>query len=347
MEGGALAPPFLFKSFSCFPTIWDHQAIAVNHSLDHLFIMVNLLNAKALKEQASLVDLLNRLGYTPVKKSGKEQMYRSMLRDDDRKPSFAVDDELGVWFDHGTRKGGNIIDFGLLYWKGLSFNEVIEKIQQVTLIVQGEKKLRPRLNGKAASYTIEEVKPIGTHPAITTYLKSRGIFEIGKDLLSEVYYYIEDDANERKHFFAAAWKNENGSWEVRNKYFKGCLGHKAITFIPGHEKNLAVFEGFMNYLSWKVENPSVNQSIIILNTLALLPEGIDKAIQFSAIDIYFDRDRPGHTATNELIKALPYATDRSRIYSGYNDYNDRLISRLKSKPEAEPPEIKQKSSFSY
>ena len=54
--------------------------------------------------------------------------------------------------------------------------------------------------------------------------------------------------------FAAGWLNEAGGWEVRNKYFKGCLGQKAISFIPGHQKELCVFEGYINYLSWKTEN---------------------------------------------------------------------------------------------
>lgn len=78
--------------------------------------MANLLTAKELKEQGSIVDLLSRLGHQPVPKRGREKMYISMLRDDDTDPSFSVNDELGVWFDHGAGKGGNIIDFGLAYW---------------------------------------------------------------------------------------------------------------------------------------------------------------------------------------------------------------------------------------
>jgi hypothetical protein len=73
----------------------------------------------------------------------------------------------------------------------------------------------------------------------------------------------------------------------------------------------------------------------VLNTLALLRNGIDKAKAFSSIDIYFDRDQPGLTATKDFMKALPYASDRSAAYQGYNDYNDKVKAGMEqaAKPE--------------
>jgi hypothetical protein len=310
--------------------------------------MNNYLNLQDLKEKASLVELLAKLGFHPAKKSRNSHIYHSMLRDNDTVPSFNVNDELGVWFDHGTGKGGNIIDFGLAYWKHLSFSEVVEKIKEVCAIAielkpsQG----RPRRPVRIPHYIVEKTEAIGTHPAITDYLKSRGIFEIAGTLLNEVYYYVEDPKGIRKHFFAAGWKNENGSWEVRNKYFKGCLGNKGISFIQGHKKNLAVFEGYMNYLSWKLENPAAQQSALILNSLALLNAGLAKAREFSSIDLFLDRDSPGFTATQEFIGALPYATDRSSAYRDYNDYNDKLVASIKQMLVNDREEIGPKSSIS-
>ncbi|WDF77065.1 toprim domain-containing protein [Mucilaginibacter sp. KACC 22773] len=291
--------------------------------------MNNLLTAKELKEQGSLVDLLSRLGYQPVPKRGREKMYISMLRDNDTQPSFSVNDDLGVWFDHGAGKGGNIIDFGLAYWKNLGFNEVVKKIQEVCSIAPTEQRVpRPRKPVKV-QHVVERVKPIGVHPAITDYLKSRGVFDVAKFYLSEVYYYIEDENDVRKHYFAAGWLNENNSWEVRNRYFKGCMGHKGITIIPGHPKKAAVFEGFIDFLSWRFDNPDADHSIIVLNTLTLLQQGITKAKAFSSLDIYFDRDKAGKLASRDFIKALPYATDRSVIYEGFNDYNDKIKAQVK------------------
>ncbi|WEA00740.1 toprim domain-containing protein [Mucilaginibacter sp. SJ] len=291
--------------------------------------MSNLLTAKEIKEQLSLVNLLARLGFHPVPKKGKEKMYISMIRDNDVNPSFAVNDDLGVWFDHGIGKGGNIIDFGLMFWKNLDFNGVVNRLQNLCspdAVPIREK--RPRKQTKAY-HVVERVRPIGNHPAITDYLKSRGVYEIAKFYLSEVYYYMEDEKNARKHYFAAGWLNEQQSWEVRNRYFKGCMGHKAITFIPAHEKNAAVFEGFIDFLSWRFENPDASHSIIVLNTLSLLKQGINKAKAFSSLDVYFDRDKAGVLATREFLKALPYATDRSKVYEEFNDYNDKIKALLK------------------
>src|ERR1700754_529032 len=86
------------------------------------------LKASEIKDNYSLADLLARLGYEPVKRVRNEHLYLSMLRDSDTTPSFSVNDNKGTWYDFGERKGGNIIDFGLAYWKGLPFQDVLEKI---------------------------------------------------------------------------------------------------------------------------------------------------------------------------------------------------------------------------
>ena len=291
-------------------------------------MMNDFVSAKAIREQVSIVDLLARLGYKPLPRHGREKVYVSMIRDNDTSPSFSVNDDLGVWFDHGIRKGGNVIDFGLAYWKGLAFNDVLAKILEVCQVEPEKKSGRPRKAVKLPHYIVEHVKDVGTHPAITGYLRGRGVFDIARQFLCEVYYYIEDDKGQRKNYFAAGWQNENKGWEVRNKYFKGCIGHKAISFIQGHPKNVSVFEGFMDFLSWKTENSGKDNSVIILNTLALLRIGIEKAKSFSTIDIYFDRDASGLSATRDFVKALPYASDRSLAYEGFNDYNDKLVASI-------------------
>jgi hypothetical protein len=307
----------------------------VNHSSSYLIVMENLLNAKELKEQGSMVDLLARLGFHPVPKRGREKMYISMIRNNDHIPSFAVNDELGVWFDHGIGKGGNIIDFGLAYWKNSGFNEVIRKLQNICALDPPKPRAqRPRKPVKVY-HVVERVKPLGVHPAITDYLRSRGVYDIAKFYLNEVYYYIEDDKDVRKHYFAAGWLNENNSWEVRNRYFKGCMGHKGITYIPGHPKNAVVFEGFIDFLSWRLEHPDAQQSVIVLNSLSLLQQGISKAKSFSSLDIFFDRDKAGISATREFIKVLPYATDKSKLYEGFNDYNDKIKAQLNLSVPAE------------
>jgi len=293
--------------------------------------MNNQLTSREIKDQVSLVDLLSRLGYQPVPRRGREKMYISMLRDNDTQPSFSVNDELDVWFDHGLGKGGNIIDFGLAYWKGMGIQEVIKRIQNVcALTAQDSPRVRRPRKPVKVYHVVEKVRPIGAHPAITDYLKSRGVFDVARFYLSEVFYYLEDEKDVRKHYFAAGWLNESNSWEVRNRYFKGCMGHKALTVIPGNPKMAVVFEGFLDFLSWRVENAEATHSVIVLNTLTMLQQAIQRAKAFSSLDLYFDRDKAGIMATKDFIRALPYATDRSKAYEGFNDYNDKIKARLKT-----------------
>ena len=111
-------------------------------------------------------------------------------------------------------------------------------------------------------------------------------------------------------------------------------------------KRLPCLRDTLNYLSWRVENPGSQQSILVLNSLALLNAGIAKAKEFSSINLYLDRDKPGFDASKDFIKALPYATDRSSAYEGFNDYNDKLVSGILNKPDSEHIENKQLSPAS-
>src|ERR1700761_8215842 len=229
------------------------------------------MNAKEIKENTSLVVLLAALGFDPARQSGRELVYRSPLRDSDTKPSFFVNEALNCWYDHGMAKGGNVVDFGLLYWPDLSFPEVLAKIVDTSSADFTVK--RKRAPVKIPHYEVLEIRELGANMAIENYLKGRGIWSPAQGVLKEVYYYVEDNQKNRKHFFAAGWQNELGAWEVRSLHFKGCLGHKALSFIPGDEKRLCVFEGFMDYLSWLAADPFCKDSILVLNSVALLQAG--------------------------------------------------------------------------
>lgn len=275
-----------------------------------------------------MLTLLAAIGYRPVKKTGNEHLFLSPLRDSDTTPSFSVNETLGCWYDHGNGKGGNIIDFGLKYWPQLAFPEILEKIANALCVqpnINTETK-RKRTAIKEPHYQILEIKELGANRAIRNYLENRGIWPAARGILKEVYYYVEDAQKHRKNFFAAGWQNELGAWEVRNLHFKGCIGRKAISFIPGNADNLCVFEGFMNYLSWLIDEPFCDDSILVLNSLALIQSGISKARPFSNIATYFDNDPSGRAATVAFKAALPQSVDHSWVYEGYNDYNELIAA---------------------
>jgi hypothetical protein len=174
-----------------------------------------------------------------------------------------------------------------------------------------------------------KVQRLGLNNIITDYLQSRGVWQPAQGLLKEIYYYVEDEQKSRKNFFAAGWQNESGSWEIRSTLdFKGCLGHKGISFLPANDKTLSVFEGFFDYLSWRTDNPFADDSVLVLNSLSLLQAGIIKAAGFAKISTYFDNDKSGRKATIDFKASLPQAVDRAAVYKGYNDYNDKIVAEL-------------------
>jgi hypothetical protein len=290
------------------------------------------LNAKEIKAGASLPALLESLGYHPQRQTGGEMYYLSMLRDNDTKPSFAVNKEFNIWYDHGMAKGGNIIDFAMAYWS-ITFREALRRLSEYFPLSQmpdyGRLQTRRRHAQKLPHYRVQDIRPLGINPEITDYLKTRCVWEVSQSMLSEIYYFVEDEKGVRKPFFAAGWQNELGSWEVRNPWFKGCLGHKAITFISRDERSVSVFEGCFNYLSWQTDNPQSEDSILILNSAVLLESAIRKIKDFLEISVYFDRDDTGRLKSAELIHALPGAVDRSLIYREHNDYNEMIVKRTK------------------
>jgi hypothetical protein len=300
--------------------------------------MENFISTSQLKDQVSLVSLLSRLGHEPLRKSGGELFYLSMLRSSDTEPSFCINETLGVWYDHGNGQGGDLIDFARAYWKELDFPQLLQKISEVCNITidyehpqQSERKSRPRLKAiKLPNYKIEEIKPLGNNQVLTNYLMSRGVWGIANDQLKEIYYYVQDEKHLRKHYFAIGWLNQFKGWELRNKYFKGCLGKKTLTIISGDPHMLAVFEGYMNYLSWKRYHPEAAHTVICLNSLVNLPKAISAAGTYQDISLYLDHDQAGREATAAFLNAIPHATDTSVIYEGYNDYNDKLKCDLKS-----------------
>lgn len=299
-------------------------------------------NAAQIKDQVALVDFLAQLGHNPEYRSGKELFYKSMLREE-RTASFCVDDKLEVWYDHGGAnvsgiKGGNIIDFALAFWYPLPFKEVVKKIAAIMSISFDEslihemRERRPRvIASKVSNYEIETIKELNSHPAITRYLKNRGVWEAAQGYIKEVYYAIKTGPKEGRQFFSAGWQNDAGGWELRNQIaerdFKACLGKKAITTIPGNTEKLSLFEGFMDYLSWKVDNPEATDTIIVLNSVVLLDAAIAKAQSFSRVHSYFDRDKAGEMAFADLAKVIPHAINRSSVYSKHKDYNEMLMVR--------------------
>ena len=160
------------------------------------------------------------------------------------------------------------------------------------------------------------------HPKLLLYLTERGLQRSDTSLfLSEVYYRVSE-----KCFFALGFQNDAGGWELRNPYFKGCFAPKAISTIKGNDSHkLQLFEGFMDFLSWRKLHPEEQADSIILNSLTLLPKLIPTLHPYPIIESLLDNDESGDRATKQLIDAGIPVKDMRACYAPYKDINEYLI----------------------
>ena len=65
-------------------------------------------------KNTDMVDYLSSLGFKPAKVTRNDYWYISPFREETT-PSFKVNRNINRWYDFGEGKGGNIVDFGVLY----------------------------------------------------------------------------------------------------------------------------------------------------------------------------------------------------------------------------------------
>jgi hypothetical protein len=118
-----------------------------------------------------------------------------------------------------------------------------------------------------------------------------------------------------------------GQWEVRNKYFQGCIGKTAPTFTPGNARRLLVFSSYFDYLSFLHENET-SDSVLVINSL--LCPSLELAVHYPHIQLYLERE-----PTRAFLKALPYATDHSTAFVGFRNYNEKRKAEARAERQAE------------
>ena len=193
-------------------------------------------------KETPIADFLSRLGFHPVKRRSAVLWYHAPYRGD-KSPSFKLDTRKEKWFDFGMGEGGDIFT---LAGKLIPSNDFIRQAQYITETmnlpmpeIKGTEYLK-NLPDEEPQFSNVEVLSLG-HYALRLYLAERAIpFEMASHYCKELHYDLRN-----KRYFAIGFPNDKGGYEVRNKFFKGCVAPKGTTFIkagnePGRECN--VFE---------------------------------------------------------------------------------------------------------
>ena len=273
-------------------------------------------------KQVSIVDYLAQAGFEAKLTKGVNYWYCSPLRSE-LTPSFKVNAERNQWYDFATGDHGDIIDLVC----ALQHCSTVEAMRRLATL-KGVR-LAPSfpfggitpVSLQRSSMELIAVRAV-KHPKLLLYLSERGLQPSDvSPFLSEVYYRVSE-----KCFFALGFPNYAGGWELRNPYFKGCFAPKAISTIKGTDSHkLQLFEGFMDFLSWRKLHPEGQADSIILNSLTLLPKLIPSLHPYPIIESLLDNDEAGDRATKQLIDAGLPVKDIRACYAPYKDINEYLI----------------------
>lgn len=266
----------------------------------------------------SIVSFLQSHGIEPARVGTKEVWYLSPIRVENT-PSFKVDIRLNRWYDHGLGQGGKLVDLGIRIL-GISVKEFLRIMERNQF---GEVNISKSPSSTEPRVILERVKEL-EHAALLRYLIFRNItLPVARSYCSEVHYSIND-----RRFFGIGLKNDVGGMEIRNPYFKGCIGKKGITSIPSESSNFVLFEGFFDFLSGvQIGLVSKAESIIVLNSVNQLASAITLLGQVSpkSIKVFFDNDHSGKSCFTSLRHEFPFAEDQSSYYSNFKDLNEMII----------------------
>jgi len=269
----------------------------------------------------SVEEVLQSLGHFPTKQNEKEAWFLNPFSKENN-ASFKINKKLNYWYLFSEGIGGNNIDFMKKYLSA-SISEVLEWAENQSFSsFQNQKNLpNQKLRNLPKNYQITEVKEI-QHAALLEYLKNRKV-ESQTEFLKEIHYQMND-----KNYFGIGFKNDSGGYEIRNAYSKICLGKKDITSIKNDSKDVRIFEGFFDFLSFKkVENYLEKQrsDYIILNSVFMINKIKNDLGNYQNIELYFDNDDAGTRAVEIIKTDLKNAEDCRILYSSFKDLNDWLI----------------------
>lgn len=274
--------------------------------------------------QTDMVDYLSKLGYEPAKVRGIDYWYLSPLREE-RTPSFKINRKLNRWYDHGLGKGGNIIDFAILY----NNCTVGEFLHQLSGNLSFQKPLTKHLDEQADSNPESKIKILQEKTvssfSLLRYLHQRRLpIDLVERHCREVKYELNG-----KEYFGIAFKNNSGGYEIRNPYFKASSSPKDITTFNNGAKEATVFEGFTDFLSFMAihkNQPKIWSDYVILNSVSFFEKARPFMEEHECIRLYLDRDITGQNYSRYALSLSNKYKDESCLYQHHNDLNDWLVN---------------------
>lgn len=297
-------------------------------------------------EQAKSIPIsviLDKMNLSPQRKSGNRVLYFSPFRKE-KTASLWVDTKSNLWRDFGDSKweGGDSIHLVRAYLDSESENcQVSDALRWLTNMTGFIPGIKPVIDideiSTEKTLTLKQLFPVKSGVLIE-YGNSRGIPEnVLKKYFEEAIVF---NTKTQKKFFALSMRNDLKGYELRNPFFKGCIGKKYITFIRGTDakpSGINIFEGAFDFLSVIVqeEGRPLKNDAIILHSLSNLKKASAylKNYGYTNCFTWMDNDKPGKEAikswedfckTEQNLSHFPM----NKFYEPYKDVNAAHIAKL-------------------
>ena len=274
--------------------------------------------------QMPIAVFLARLGHEPVRRSGNELWYIAPYRSE-RTPSFRVNVAKQLWYDFGTGTGGDIFTLAGEFIGSNDFMKQVKFIAEtVNMPMPVPEVSKPTFQSKPSEPAFEEMEaaPLFRSP-LTDYLAERGIlYAVASRYCCRLNYDVRG-----KRYFAVGFPNVAGGFEIRSRFFKGCVPPKDVSLVKMESSPAdvcSVFEGFMDFLSAATLGLETGDCLV-LNSVANVEKAMRDLDGYGCIDCYLDHDESGRR-TLETLKGhyKERINDRSALYDGCKDLNEYL-----------------------
>ena len=277
---------------------------------------------KTVSDCIGIREYLLRRGLQPHRETATHGMFLSPLREE-RTPSFSVRYDKGLWYDFGLGKGGDIFTLAGEFLGSGDFMEQVKFIAGTSnmQIAEFDKPTYIPKQSEPAFEGVEAV-PLLRSP-LTDYLAERGIpYVVASRYCCRLNYGVRG-----KRYFAVGFPNVAGGYEIRSRFFKGCVPPKDVSLVKAEGSPAdvcSVFEGFMDFLSAATLGLEKGDCLV-LNSVANVEKAMKHLDSYGCIDCYLDHDAAGRRTLKTLKEHYgERVCDRSALYDGCKDLNEYL-----------------------
>ena len=297
---------------------------------------MNIEQAKAIP----LAVIFEKIGLSPTKPEHNKQLWYLSPWRAEKTASLHVHTGKNLWYDFGEGVGGSGVDLVCHYLKASgecnTVPDALRWLHNMTLpslivpinALNEQEAETPKLLLKA--------KQKLAHPALISYLKKRGIpLSVGSRYLEELRV---QNSETKKTFFTLGMPNEKGGHELRNPFFKGNVGVKAVSFIRGSvpkPEQIHLFEGGMDALSALSQQPDLaKDDIMVLNSVSMLKQAAPYLYDYGykVAFTWFDNDTGGKGATLAIAEYLKSQNIKHQLmnntYARFKDVNAAHMHKL-------------------